>query len=504
MIAGLLDHLWQSSIFAGGAGLLTLALRCNAAGLRFQLWFVASLKFLLPFAGLAAVGEGLSRLLSPDLARAVLAIQPAAQRFSAPAEEFVAHQPTQILELGGLLISVWILGCAAVLGLRLTRWLRLRALVQQADDLNVCAPIQVKASSWLQEPGLVGILKPVILMPQGLIARLSDAERDCILAHELGHLARRDNLMAAIHMMVETLFWFWPPVWLIGARLVTEREQACDQAVLSDGHDPEIYAGSILKVCRFCIPSPLACVAGASGADLMVRVRLIMAGERVRDLGASHKLLLAGFAIVALGLPLAGGFVASPLGVAVRRQVEAAKLHVTKDFVPAVVVARQILPVPRRTKRLAHPPRVKIAAIRFALPPLPAQIPLSPSPPSLDENSSVPPPLPRSPQANVIHPVQPSVSETLLALYPRGTGDPDAVTCRVPQQLPGSRLRGPQVCQTNRLWASLRARHQDIAPDGQTVMVLDGLVRHEARSSPCNVALKGTANFNWVSGSYCF
>jgi hypothetical protein len=388
--------------------------------------------------------------------------------------------------------------------LRLMRWLRLRALVKQAYDLKVCAPIQVKASSWLQEPGLVGIFRPVILMPQGLIARLSDAERDCILAHELGHLGRRDNLIAAIHMVVETLFWFWPPVWLIGARLVTEREQACDQAVLADGHDPEIYAGSILKVCRFCIPSPLACAAGASGADLKGRVRVIMAGERVRDLGASHKLLLAGCVFVALGLPLAGGFVASPLVASVRRQVEAAKLHVTNDFVPAVVVAQQILPAPRRTKRIAHPPRVKIAAITFALPPLPAQIPLSPSPLSVNDNSSVPPAPAPSPQANVIHLAQPSVSETLLALYPRGTGDPDAVTCRVPQQLPGSRLRGPQVCQTNRLWAGLRARHQDIAPDGQTVMVLDGLARHEARSSPCNLALQGTGNFNWVSGSYCF
>jgi bla regulator protein blaR1 len=77
MIAGLLDHLWQSSLFAGAAGLLTLALRGNAAGLPFQLWFAASLKLLLPFAGPAALGEGLSRLLSPALPRVVLAIQPA-------------------------------------------------------------------------------------------------------------------------------------------------------------------------------------------------------------------------------------------------------------------------------------------------------------------------------------------------------------------------------------------------------------------------------------------
>jgi len=117
----------------------------------------------------------------------------------------------------------------------------------------------VAASSSLLEPGLVGILRPVVLLPDGLMARLSEPERDSILAHELGHLRRGDNVTAAIHMAVETLFWFWPPVWLIGARLIAERERACDESVLAQGHDPEVYAESILKVCKFCIQSPLAC-----------------------------------------------------------------------------------------------------------------------------------------------------------------------------------------------------------------------------------------------------
>ena len=61
MIAALLDHIWQSTLFAGAAWLLTLAFRRNGAALRFWLWFAASIKFLVPFAGLAALGEYLSR-----------------------------------------------------------------------------------------------------------------------------------------------------------------------------------------------------------------------------------------------------------------------------------------------------------------------------------------------------------------------------------------------------------------------------------------------------------
>ena len=126
----------------------------------------------------------------------------------------------------------------------------------------------------------MGIFKPVVLLPRDLLAGLTPAERDGILAHELVHLRHRDNLTAALHMLVEALFWFWPPVWLIGARLIAERERACDEGVIAAGHDPEIYAGGILKVCRFCIRSPLACAAGVSGADLSLRVRQIMADER--------------------------------------------------------------------------------------------------------------------------------------------------------------------------------------------------------------------------------
>lgn len=49
---------------------------------------------------------------------------------------------------------------------------------------------------------------------------------------------------------------------------------------------------------------------------------------------------------------------------------------------------------------------------------------------------------------------------------PTGEGDPEAITCRPPQQLPESRLRGPQVCRTNRVWAQYRKDGMDVAPDG--------------------------------------
>ena len=61
----LFDHLWQSTLVAAALGLLTLAFRRNAASVRYGLWFAASVKFLVPFSALMALGETLFRAGAP-------------------------------------------------------------------------------------------------------------------------------------------------------------------------------------------------------------------------------------------------------------------------------------------------------------------------------------------------------------------------------------------------------------------------------------------------------
>ena len=170
---------------------------------------------------------------------------------------------------------------------------------------------------------------------------------------KLGHLARRDNLTAAVHMLVEALFWFYPPVWLIGAQLIAERERACDERVLAQGHDPEIYSSGILKVCKFCIRSPLACAPGASGANLFKPGAGDHVGRLVRKLRAGQRLLLASAVTMALGLPLAGGFLNmnAPLAAVVRQHVAAVGSQMAAGFGHVTAMAQQIsapLPRPRR------------------------------------------------------------------------------------------------------------------------------------------------------------
>ena len=135
---------------------------------------------------------------------------------------------------------------------------------------------------------MFGIVRPVLIWPEGLSARLDDEHIEAIMAHELMHARRRDNLTAALHMFVEAAFWFHPLVWWMERRMVEERERACDEAVVEMGSRPGVYAESLLKAVRFCVESPLVCVAGVTGADLAGRVRSIMT-PRLKKLGVAGK-----------------------------------------------------------------------------------------------------------------------------------------------------------------------------------------------------------------------
>jgi uncharacterized protein (TIGR03435 family) len=115
-------------------------------------------------------------------------------------------------------------------------------------------------------------------------------------------------------MAAEALFWFHPLLWWLGARLVEERERACDEEVVELGTEREIYAESILKVCEFCVASPLACVSGVTGADLKKRMVHIMNERIARQLDFGRKLLLSAAGLGAVAVPIFFGLVnATPI-----------------------------------------------------------------------------------------------------------------------------------------------------------------------------------------------
>jgi len=222
-----------------------------------------------------------------------------------------------------LLTTVWFCGFVLVLSLWYVRWKRISAAIREGVPLRegrevevlrriertggVRKPIEILLSQASLEPGIFGISRPVLVWPYGISERLEDAHLEAILAHELWHVRRRDNLAAAIHMVVEAIFWFHPLVWWMGARLLEERERACDEEVLELGSDRQVYAESILKTCEFCVGSPLALVSGVTGADLKKRIVHIMTEGVGCRLDFSRKLLLSAAGLLVVAIPVVFG-----------------------------------------------------------------------------------------------------------------------------------------------------------------------------------------------------
>jgi len=161
---------------------------------------------------------------------------------------------------------VWILGMLIRLAQPTVGTLSLRWLVRRASKANVdlADPLFVKIQSIV--PGRVipvlstqdvggpcttGWWKPVILMPAGLLLQLAPYQLECILAHELAHIRRRDFLINVMQISVEAALFFHPCVWLISRRIRILREACCDDLAIAAVGSAKTYGATLLFVAQW-------------------------------------------------------------------------------------------------------------------------------------------------------------------------------------------------------------------------------------------------------------
>jgi TonB family protein len=339
MYLEIVNHLWQSTLFVLFIGALCQLLQKDGAHIRYGLWWIASVKFLVPFSALTAIGiwlaEKASMTMVPEAWTNTVSV--VARPFDASA---LSWSP------GAIFLSIWAAGTIVVLLYWSLRAARLRSVLntakQESSLIDNERRIVIYRADAQIEPGVVGILRTALLLPEGLEAHLSPEQLEAVLAHELCHIRRRDNLTAAIHMIVEAAFWFHPMIWWIGAKLINERERACDEMVVALGHDRKTYAESILDVCEQYAASPLHCAAGISGSDLKRRITQIMRYQGMTSLRTTKKLLLGTLAALALAIPVVAGLAIQEIAVAQDTQqppVSVASPSDVEEYLPIVKVA---------------------------------------------------------------------------------------------------------------------------------------------------------------------
>lgn len=114
------------------------------------------------------------------------------------------------------------------------------------EKLGIGRIVTLLESELVKVPVTFGYLRPVILLPMGIILQLSQEQIESIIWHELAHIKRRDYLVSLLQSIIETLFFFNPAVWWLSTLIREEREACCDDIALGQIKDKRSYLSTLI------------------------------------------------------------------------------------------------------------------------------------------------------------------------------------------------------------------------------------------------------------------
>ncbi|HSE13673.1 MAG TPA: M56 family metallopeptidase, partial [Rudaea sp.] len=395
----LLHFLWQGAV----VGLAYRLLRplCSGVVARYRLGMLLLVAMLLcPIATFVH--------LWPTAAAA--AAVPASTLSSVGLAALDVGAETASVSAGGLeawlpwLVAVWFLGASAIAIRAFAQWRRLSWLVRNATiPLADCATVlarlrarfgirrQVRllGSLGIDTPMLVGLLRPVILLPISMLSGFTPQQVELIIAHELGHVRRWDYLANLLQVAIETILFYHPAVHWISREVRDARESCCDDLVLAlaDG-SPVVYASALADLEELRQDSGVAAPAlAASGGVLLTRIRRIvgvpaaMHDTLPRSGGWPVVLVLAASLLAVLrlhGLPsLATTLLRVPVASTAAITGNTALLNTVPSVAPATAVPTPVAATPAREEasgseaivvQTPQRPRIGVAPLTFAQP----------------------------------------------------------------------------------------------------------------------------------------
>ncbi|MFD2938143.1 M56 family metallopeptidase [Spirosoma flavum] len=260
----LLHAVWQGFALVLPIAVVLHALRSRSSSLRYR---VGTLTLLTQLLVSAATFLWYYKPLINTTGAKSLAVQTLPIRWQTVVRTLPWHQQMQQFLENHLsqFVLIYLIG-VALFGLRLAGgWIYLQRLTKTATKpaatswmqltdrlrlvLAIRSVVQVRESARIAVPMVVGVLKPVLLLPIGLITNLTTREIEAVLAHELAHIKRHDYAVNLLQSVVEVLYFFHPALWWLSARVREEREHCCDDlAVQACGGDGRILAQALARV----------------------------------------------------------------------------------------------------------------------------------------------------------------------------------------------------------------------------------------------------------------
>jgi beta-lactamase regulating signal transducer with metallopeptidase domain len=189
-----------------------------------------------------------------------------------------------------------------------------------AEIYGIDRPVRFFTSARVGGPMTIGWLRPLIILPPDILSKLSAAELDSILAHELAHIKRWDYPTNLLQKVAQALFFFHPAVWIIGRELTIERELACDDWALKMTGEPRRYATCLTKMVESLGSTrPLALATGIIFGKHLIsrRIEMILNRQRNATTAVSKSALLSAVGTAGLAITMCTFFapvIAVPLG----------------------------------------------------------------------------------------------------------------------------------------------------------------------------------------------
>ena len=304
----LLHSLWQGLVIMGIASLLMVILRQSRATARYVVLCAAMslivLSSVITFSLLYSVpsAAAATEMTQPFAQLAVLSTEQAAGDTGPMIRlmETYGRNVSGFMEQNShLMVLAWFLGFMFFIaryagGLFYIGKLRKNSsapgergwqerATQLARQIGLRKAVRVLESSLIRVPVTVGYLKPVILIPMGMVSRIPPDQVEAILMHELAHIIRRDYLINLLQSLVEALFFYHPAIWWLSGRMRLERENICDDIALSQSKDPLTYIKALTTMEELTSRTPVMASAISGGKkQLLNRVRRMVQPENRR------------------------------------------------------------------------------------------------------------------------------------------------------------------------------------------------------------------------------
>ena len=310
----LVDFLWQGAIVGLLLWLALAMLRHRSANARYAVSCMAlTVMTLLPLATIVALWTRSSVPASPVAGTTDIAATVAMPQTMLPIW-LVADTPRIVwleqLQLWAL--PIWSAG-VLIFSIRLAWSYRhsfamrrgepcveaevLSTLQDLAERIGITRPIRVLVTSIADGPGVVGWLRPAVLLPPAAAMGITPQQLQAVLAHELAHIKRHDYLVNVFQVVAETVFFYHPAVWWTSKQIRIERELCCDDIAVRSCGDPIGYARALTALARQQLASPALTMA-ATGGSLLHRVQRLI-GAEPREFGPGR---VPGVLVVAVAI----------------------------------------------------------------------------------------------------------------------------------------------------------------------------------------------------------